>query len=66
MFDQVNLTQRILGILERGEDIPFAVRNAANQLKINIELLKEIVKDVQVKHEERTFITEESNEADLY
>lgn len=51
---------RCIKLIDDGQEIPFALRNLANQYGINLEHLKEVVADVN--KEEPKFINSESSE----
>jgi len=59
-MSKVSTMSQLLEMIERGEDIPFALRNSANHYGINIEQLKEILRDVNEK--EAKHINSESSE----
>ena len=48
-MSKVSIMSQILGVLSKREDVSFALRNAANSYGINIEQLKELLKDVDEK-----------------
>lgn len=61
-MSKISTMSRIIDMLSRGEDIPFALRNSANHYGINIDQLKELLRDVNEKSEGRKYINSESGE----
>ena len=59
-MSKASTMSQLLEMIERGEDIPFSLRNSANHYGINIEQLKEILKDVNEKDREANYINSES------
>ena len=62
-MSKIRTMSKVMDMLSRGEDIPFALRNAANSYGINIELLKELIKDV---NKNSKYIDSESWETGIY
>lgn len=65
-MSKVNVMSKIIDLLSKGEDIPFALRNSANHYGINIEQVKELLIDVNKKDREANYINSEPGSSYKY
>ena len=65
-MSKVRIMSTIMDMLSRGKDIPFALRNSANYYGINIEQVKELLRDVNQKDREANYINSEPGSSYKY
>lgn len=58
------LISKLISALDEGEEISFALRNEANHYGINIEQVREVIRDINEK--EAKYINSESSKDDYY